>query len=100
VNILQLLLLLLLHGAVQVLSQQQELLQGSHLLLLFSLLPKSDAARPIWMLWLKQKTAVDRGSRLDRSWYHAHHTRWTSPLPLFSAAPRRKLRRASSQLVT
>ena len=54
-------LLLLLHGAVQVLSQQQELLQGSHLLLLFSLPLKSDAARPIWMLWLKQKTAVDRG---------------------------------------
>ena len=61
VNILLLLLLLLLHGAVQVLSQQQELLQGSHLLLLFSVPLKSDAARPIWMLWLKQKTAVDRG---------------------------------------
>jgi len=34
-----------------------------------------------------------KGSRSDRPRYHAY-TRWTSPLPLASAAPRRTPRRA------
>ena len=39
-------------------------------------------------------TVLDRGSRLDRPRYHVN-SRWTLPLPVASAAPRRMPRRDS-----
>jgi len=49
--------------------------------------------------YITRKTVLDRGSRSDRPRYHAH-TRWTPPLPLASASPRRTPRRGSAQLMT
>jgi len=46
-----------------------------------------------------KKTVPDRGSRSDRTRYQ-DHTRWTPPLPLALATPRRTPRRASAQLTS
>jgi len=46
-----------------------------------------------------ETAAVDRRSKSDRPHCHAR-TRWTLPLPLVSATPRRTPNRASSQLMT